>query len=166
MTIRRGGSPRRARCARIASGGVRRMRPGRGTAGTDALVDFTAGMMVLRVSPQAPRVTVRLAASFGLALIRLLVPMRQHMSVPATEIQIRSLNPGRARDSRLRDARVRAKSTIQRAYPPSRQLTASTRKFAHQIRHPPGRRRRGEESTSLALTSAAAAATRNINRRP
>lgn len=83
MTIRRGIRTGRARCAGVASGCVRRVRPGRGTARTDALVDFAAGMVVLRVPPQAPRVAVRLAASFGLALVRLLVSMRQHVSVPA-----------------------------------------------------------------------------------
>lgn len=84
MTIRRGGSTGRARRAGVASRGVRRVRPGRGTAGTDALVDLAAGMMVLRVPPQAPRVAVRLTATFGLALVRLLISMRQHMPVPAT----------------------------------------------------------------------------------
>lgn len=83
MTIRRGSCTGRAWCAGIASRGIRRVRPGRGTARTDALVDFATGMMVLRVSPQAPRVAVRLAASFGLALVRLFVSMCQHVSVPA-----------------------------------------------------------------------------------
>lgn len=92
MTIRRGGSTRCARCAGVASGCVRRMRPSRGTAGTDALVDLAAGMMIFRVSPQAPRVAIRLAATFGLALIRLLVPMRQHVPVPARKVAIRSFN--------------------------------------------------------------------------
>jgi len=87
VTVRRGGCTGRARCAGVASGGVRRVRPGRGTARTDALVDFAAGMMVLRVPPQAPRVAVRLAASFGLALVRLLVSMRQHVAVPATPME-------------------------------------------------------------------------------
>jgi len=63
------------------------VRPGRGTARTDALVDFAAGMVVLRVPPQAPRVAVRLAASFGLALVRLLVSMCQHVAVPASPME-------------------------------------------------------------------------------
>lgn len=82
VTICRGGCTRCARCAGIASGGVRRVRPGRGAARTDAFVDFTAGMVILRVPPQAPRVAVRLAAPLGLALVRLLISMCQHVSVP------------------------------------------------------------------------------------
>lgn len=85
MAIRRGGSTGRARRAGIASGGVRRVRPGCRTAGTDALVDLAAGVMVLRVPPQAPRVAIRLAATLGFALVRLLVSMCQHMPVPATD---------------------------------------------------------------------------------
>lgn len=83
VAIRRGGCTRCARCAGIASGGVRRMRPGRGATRTDAFIDFAAGMMILRVPPQAPRVAVRFAAPFGLALVRLLISMCQHVSVPA-----------------------------------------------------------------------------------
>lgn len=59
------------------------MRPGRGATRTDAFIDFAAGMMILRVPPQAPRVAVRLATPFGLALVRLLISMCQHVSVPA-----------------------------------------------------------------------------------
>lgn len=83
VSIRRGRCTGRARCAGITSGGVRRMRPGRGTAGTDALINFAASMMILRMSSQAPRVAIRLAASFGFALVWLLISMRQHVPVPA-----------------------------------------------------------------------------------
>jgi len=83
VTVRRGGCTRCARCAGIASRGVRRVRPGRRTARTDAFVDFAAGMVILRVPPQTPRVTVRLAAPFGFALVRLFISMCQHVSVPA-----------------------------------------------------------------------------------
>lgn len=83
VSIRRGRCAGCARCAGITSGGVRRVRPGCGTAGTNALINFAASMMVLRMSSQAPRVAVRLAASFGFALVRLLISMRQHVSVPA-----------------------------------------------------------------------------------
>lgn len=92
MTVRRGGSTGGARRAGIASRCVRRVRPGRGTAGTDALVDLAAGVMVFRVPPQAPRVAVRLAASLGLALVRLLVTMRQHVPVPTIRV-VRSFIP-------------------------------------------------------------------------
>lgn len=84
VTICRGGCTRCARCAGIASGGVRRMRPGRGAARTDAFVNFAASMMILRVPPQASCVAVRLAASLGLALVRLFISMCQHVSVPET----------------------------------------------------------------------------------
>lgn len=83
MSIRRGRCTGRARCAGITSGSVRRVRPGCRTAGTDALINFAASMMILRMSPQAPRVAVRLAASFGFALVRLLISMCQHVPVPA-----------------------------------------------------------------------------------
>jgi len=58
------------------------MRSGRRAARTDDVIDFTAGMMILRVSPQAPRVAIRLAASFGFALVRLFISMCQHVSIP------------------------------------------------------------------------------------
>lgn len=89
VTIRRGGCTRCAWCAGIASGGVRRVRPSRWTARANAFVDFAACMMILRVPPQAPRVTVRLATSFGLALVRLLISMCQHVSIPAIKIFVR-----------------------------------------------------------------------------
>lgn len=82
MTICRGGRTGRARCARITSGCVRRVRPGRRTAGADALVNFATGVMIFRVPSQASRVTIRLAASFGLALVWLFIPMCQHVSIP------------------------------------------------------------------------------------
>lgn len=92
VTICRGGCTRCARCAGIASRSVRRVRPSRGTARTDAFVDLAAGMVILRMPPQAPRVAIRLAAPLGLALVRLLISMCQHVSVPAIR-KIRSSVP-------------------------------------------------------------------------
>lgn len=71
--------------AGVASRRIRGVRAGGGTAGTDALVHLATSVMILRVSPQTPRVTVRLAASFCLAFVWLLVSMRQHVPVSATE---------------------------------------------------------------------------------
>lgn len=73
------GCRRRSWCtwrAGITSRCIWCVRTGGWTARTNAFVHLATGMMILRVPPQTPRVTIRFATSLRFALVRLLVPMR------------------------------------------------------------------------------------------
>lgn len=84
---RGGGGPGRARRAGIAAGRVGRVGPRGRAARARALVApgrAVRRVVVLRVAAQAARVAVRLAAALGLALVRLFVAVRQHVTVPGS----------------------------------------------------------------------------------
>lgn len=60
----------------IAPWSVWCMRARSWTARTHAFIHLATGMMILRMPPQTPRVAIRLATSFRLAFVWLLVSMR------------------------------------------------------------------------------------------
>lgn len=71
---------------RVAAGGVewrglRRARTGGGHRRGGRRPRGGAAVVVLRVPPEWPRVAVRLAAAVRLALVRFLVPVRQHVAI-------------------------------------------------------------------------------------
>lgn len=81
VTILRGRRSRCTRCAWIAAGSVWRVGPGDWAAGTHALVDFATGMMIFRVTSQAPRVAIRFAAPLGFALEWFFISVCYHVAV-------------------------------------------------------------------------------------
>lgn len=81
---------------------ARRQRRGHLSAAGRSSVAVTSRVMVFRVPPQRPRVAVRLTATFGLALVRFLVTMSQHVAISAIiEVSMISFGPERFRPKSL-----------------------------------------------------------------